>query len=87
MAPTQPTAPYILYLLQVRVVIQNAKGQVHEDELMGVVTTRDSHHVSKHRSVSMDMTLVESMASESIACAIPEQVCLLPITFTQLNMK
>ena len=73
--------------MQVRVVIQNAKGQVHEDEVMGVPATRDSHNVSTNRPVSMDMTLVEGVTSESLACAVPEQVSLSLISFLCYQMQ
>ena len=66
----------LCHLLQVRVVIQNAKGQVHEDEVMGVLATRESHNLSTNRPVAMDMTLVEGVASDSMGCVVPEQVSL-----------
>lgn len=75
------------YLLQVRVVIQNAKGQVHKEEVMGVVMASDPHNQTTTRVIPMDMTLVEGVASESTMPTMPEQVSGQPTNFAQLKFE
>ena len=74
---------YMYMYLQVRVFIQSATGQIHEETAddkdidVGDTPISCHHNDTTTRSVAMDMTLVEGVPTDPCNAITTDQVCLL----------